>query len=235
MKSLEYHGRLIFYPVDQVFSNHSIKRILLKRNFICMGALYTATPHKSVFTFWLKCSFKRANRIISLLRAHSSKTSHQAWSKMPSPFMVLGDLALPSLSHTSLAHQWATALPMSRILQRMPSSLLLHPTCLISFYSLKSKHSHLFWEEPFLAWSGSPVLHFLIPCGRLHSLPEDLFVWYFLPTILPTLRMGSGSICLVYDSVPVQCLFAKHTSRNYLLYAGQKRVIFQPQNILPKF
>ena len=58
MKSLEYHGRLIFYPVDQVFSNHSIKRILLKRNFICMGALYTATPHKSVFTFWLKCSFK---------------------------------------------------------------------------------------------------------------------------------------------------------------------------------
>ena len=130
MKSLEYHGRLIFYPVDQVFSNHSIKRILLKRNFICMGALYTATPHKSVFTFWLKCSFKRANRIISLLRAHSSKTSHQAWSKMPSPFMVLGDLALPSLSHTSLAHQWATALPMSRILQRMPSSLLLHPRIL---------------------------------------------------------------------------------------------------------
>lgn len=192
MKSLEYHDRLIFYPVDQVFSNHSIKRILLKRNFICMGAQYTATPHKSVFTFWLKCSFKRASRIISLLRAHSSKTSHQAWSKMPSPFMALGDLALPTFP-AHLTPPWLT--------KRMPSSLLLHPTCLISFYSLKSKRSHLFWKEPFLAWSGSPVLHFLIPCGRLHSLPEDLFVWYFLPTLLPTLRMGSGSICLVYDSV----------------------------------
>ena len=154
---------------------------------------------------------------------------------MPSPCTALGDLALPTFP-AHLTPPWlTTALPTWRILQRMPSSLLLHPTCLISFYSLKSKHSHLFWEEPFLAWSGSPVLHFLIPCGRLHSLPEDLFVWYFLPTILPTLRMGSGSICLVYDSVPVQCLFAKHTSRNYLLYAGQKRVIFQPQNILPKF
>lgn len=202
MKSLEYHGRLIFYPVDQVFSNHFIKRILLKRNFICMGALYTTTPHKSVFTFWLKCSFKSANPIISLLRANSSKTSHQAWSKMPSPCTALGDLALPPFP-AHLTPPWlTTALPTWRILQRMPSSLLLHPTCLISLYSLKSKHSHLFWEEPFLAWSGSPVLHSLIPCGRLHSLPEDLFVWYFLATILPTLGMGSGPICLVYDSVP---------------------------------
>ena len=110
MKSLEYHGRLIFYPVDQVFSNHFIKRILLKRNFICMGALYTATPHKSVFTFWLKCSFKRANRIISLLRANSSKTSHQAWSKMPSPCTALGDLALPTFP-AHLTRPWLTNEP----------------------------------------------------------------------------------------------------------------------------
>ena len=70
---------------DQVFSNHFIKRVLLKQNLMCMGAPCTATTYQSVFILWPKDSSKRAELIISLPLAHSSKTSHQAWSKMPSP------------------------------------------------------------------------------------------------------------------------------------------------------
>lgn len=34
--------------------------------------------------------------------------------------------------------------------------------------------------------------------------------------------MGSGPVCLVHDSVPGQCLVAKHTSSNYLLKIHQQ-------------
>lgn len=48
-----------------------------------MGALYTATTHQPVFTLWPKCFFRRVNLIFLLLGTHTSKISHQAWSKMP--------------------------------------------------------------------------------------------------------------------------------------------------------
>lgn len=97
VKSLEwYYGKFVFYPVQKGFSKYFGKRILLKKNLICIGALYTASTHQPDFTLWPRCFFRRANLIFLLLGTHTSKISHQAWSKMPC-FCRLWWVVLPTL------------------------------------------------------------------------------------------------------------------------------------------
>lgn len=141
--------------------------------------------------------FKRASRSFTL-RAHSSAKTLLiklgVKCHLPSWLWVIWPCPPScSSSHTSLAHQKDALIFASS-----------HPTCLISFYSLKSKRSYLFWRS--LSWlDQDPVLHFLIPCGRLHSLPEDLFVWYFSHSSANS-ENGKWLHMSCLWQCPVQCL-----------------------------